>query len=92
MATASFVNTVQEATYSTCRMICATETPASSSETFMWAVYSQRASVVTLLRARKNRLRHLTDVDFWRRGVHRDIKLENVLIASRGRKTDFQAW
>ena len=44
------------------------------------------------MRARKNRLRHLTDVDFWRRGVHRDIKLENVLIASRGRKTDFQAW
>ena len=62
------------------------------SEAFIWAVYSQRGSVVTFLRARKNRLRHLTDADFWRCGVHRDIKLENVLIASRGRKAGSQAW
>jgi serine/threonine protein kinase len=58
------------------------------SETLMWAIFSQLASAIAFLHEGVDGA-NPTGADFWRPVIHRDIKIENVLIASHGSKDDF---
>jgi NIMA (never in mitosis gene a)-related kinase len=58
------------------------------SESLMWAIFSQLASAIAFLHEGMG-CANPTDANFWRPVIHRDIKIENVLIASRGSKDDF---
>ncbi|KNG48037.1 kinase-like protein [Stemphylium lycopersici] len=58
------------------------------SEAFMWAVYSQLMGALAFLHEGvddNNPMGH----DNWKPVVHRDIKIENVLVKSLGKKSDW---
>jgi serine/threonine protein kinase len=57
------------------------------SEAFMWALFSQLASAIAFLHEGVGCANRM-ETDFWRPVVHRDIKIENILISTLGTKED----
>ncbi|KAF2680544.1 kinase-like protein [Lentithecium fluviatile CBS 122367] len=60
------------------------------SEALVWAVFSRLSSAIAFLHEGID-CKVPTNADSWRPVVHRDIKLENVLISTLGQKDDFSS-